>query len=394
MRDCTRLRICRGRGPVSVLLLAALAVFLHFAPAAAQETTFRAGARTNVVVDGEENVVALGGRVSVLGNARGDLSVFGGAIEVDAVTEGEAAVFGGSIDFRGRFGKDATVMGGSVEIGAEVGGKLQAVGASLTVTEAARMAAGSSLAGASVEFAGTALGALTVNADEVTVSGTVQGPLTVNARSVTIAPGAKIDGELILRTGGTPNISDQASIGGEITMQEPEPEGPDPRDWAFGWMIVLAFAASAFVVGASVTLLMPDIMTSATDMVGSRTGLVLINGLLAAIGGPIVALALMAMVVTFPLGIFLFMAFPLLALLGHGIMGNALGRRLLALVMKEPNTFMRLVGLAAGVGIIAAVGLLPFVGIVLVLILLIVGVGAGLLAFAEQLFGSFGKRAT
>ena len=55
---------------------------------------------------------------------------------------------------------------------------------------------------------------------------------------------------------------------------------------------------------------------------------------------------------------------------------------------------MRLVAVAVGVSLVSAVGLIPFVGLPLVLLILVSGVGAVLLALAEHLFGFATKRAT
>lgn len=377
----------------AVGLLAAFSA-VGAAPALAQETLFRAGARNDVVVDGQGNVIALGARVGVLGQARGDIWALGAQVEVDTVTDAGLSALGGSVDVRGRYGGDAWVTGGNVSIDATVAGRLRVVAASVTVGRTARVGAGSTLAGASVTFGGEARGALTIAGDEIVVTGRIAGPLTLEGRAVRIADGADIDGDVIVRSDAAPAVAAGARIAGRLTVEPPPPRTAPVRDWSFNWMVVLAFAASAFVVAASIMLLMPAVMATATGTVRNRLPLALINGLLAAIGGPIVAVALVLILVTLPLGAFLFMAFPLLALLGHGTIGSAVGERLLAMTGLAANTFMRLVALAVGVGLVAALGLIPYLGIPLVLLLLVIGVGAALLAFAEHLFGSGPKSAT
>lgn len=375
-----------------VALVATLAMSAG-APASAQ-MLFKAGARNTVIADGQDDVVAIGARVSVLGEAAGDIWALGAQAEVDAVAKGDLSVMGGSVDVRGRYGGDAWLSGGTVLFDGAVGGELGVVGATVNIGPGARIGADATLVGASVTFLGAADGALTVNGDEITVAGRVAGPLTLAGRVVRIADGADIAGAVSVHSANPPQIAPGARLAGEIRTAPPVPERVPARDWRFNWMVVLAFAASAFVVAASVMLLMPAVMATATGTVRNRLPLAFINGVLAAIGGPIVAVGLVLMLVTLPLGAFLFMAFPLLALLGHGTIGNAIGQWLLALTGIEANMFMRLVALAVGVGIVAALGLIPYLGIVLVLLLLVVGVGAALLAFAEHLFGSAPKSAT
>lgn len=381
----------RARALAAVAVLAGLLVA---GAAAAAESVFQIGARINVAADGQEDVWALGGQVSVLGRADKDVWVAGGDVEIDVDAEGDLWAAGGRVAMRGSVGQDAWIAGATIDIAGTVGQDLRAAGATVSVAEGARVGDSSRLIGAFVGFRGAASGELAIAADEIVFSGTAAGPVSLTGRVVRITDGARIAGDVTVHMVGSPEVAPGAQIGGRLTVGLPEPAPSPGRDWSLYGMVSLAFAASAFMVAAAATFLAPALMATATGTLRSRPGLAFVNGLVAAIGGPLVALALIVILVTAPLGVFLFMAFPLLALLGHAIIGAVIGEKLLAVPGGKTGTLRRLAGLALGVVLVAAVGLLPLVGVPVVLALLVLGVGAALLALAEHLFGFVPKSIT
>ncbi|MCB1437939.1 MAG: polymer-forming cytoskeletal protein [Rhodobiaceae bacterium] len=385
----------RGAAAIAVALcVLALAQFLAAAARAEEDDIFRIGARINVVADGHASVWAAGGQVSVLGVAKKDVWVSGGDVEIDVVTEGDLSTFGGGVELRGRIGQDAAVAGANVEISANIGKDLRIAGATVLVADSTSIDGVTAIYAAHADFRGEARGDLRILADEVVFSGHAEGAVILQGRKVRISKTARIDGDVTVRMLGEPVVEPGATIGGQLTRALPRKGTDEGRDWGLFTNISIAFAASAFVIAAAAMFLGPAIMATAAGTLKSRPALAFVNGLVAAIGGPIVAGALILIVVTAPLGLFLFMAYPLLALLGHGLVGFVIGDRLIALASFEVNTFMRLVAVAVGVSLVSAVGLIPFVGLPLVLLILVSGVGAVLLALAEHLFGFATKRAT
>lgn len=371
---------------LALALIVGLAVGLHAGAAAAQESLFQVGARLNVAADGQQDVWAAGGQVSVLGTAGKDVGVGGGDIEIDIDAGGSLFVAGGRIAMRGSIAKNAWMAGASIDIAGSVGQDLHAAGATISVAEGARVGDSSRFLGAYVDYRGAATGSLEVVADEIVFAGSAKGPVTLTGRVVKIADGARVDGDVTVHMVGNPEVSPGAEIGGRLTVSLPEsPEAPG-RDWGVRGTFAFVFAVSAFVVAAASMFLAPVVMATATGTLVSRPGLSLANGLVAAIGGPIVAAVLIVIIVTAPLGLFLFMAFPLLALLGHGIVGAAIGNKLLP-AAEGQSALRRAASLLVGVVLVSAIGLLPLIGVPVVLLLLILGVGAALLALAEHLFG-------
>lgn len=361
----------------------------------ADPSVFQLGARIDAAAEGHQDVWAAGGQVTVLGNVQEDVWVAGGTVEIDVVAHGDLWAAGGSVEFRGHVGQDAWIAGGSVEIAGNVANDLHVAAANLKVADSAQMGPGSKLYAANVVFNGAANGALSVAGDEVEINGHVRGPLTIQGRIVHIGDSAQIDSDVTVRMIGEPDVAPGAKIAGKLSVVLPRAEIATQPDWGFYSMISVAFAASAFIIGAAWMLLMPAVMRTAAGTLRNRTGLAFINGLLAAIGGPVVAAALVLTLVAAPLGLFLVLAFPLLALAGHAVAGYVIGERLFGTAGTDrPTVMRRLVMQGVGVLIVSTIGLLPYIGIPIVLLILTLGVGAALLAFAEHLFGFAAKSAT
>lgn len=369
-------------------------LFSAVAASAQSGDIFDVGARIDVVADGQDSVWAAGGQVSVLGTAKGDVWVSGGDVEIDIVTEGDLSSFGGGVRLRGRVAQDAAIAGASVVVSADIGQNLRIAGATVRVLEGAEIAGRTAIYGASAEFLGNARGGLYILADQVVFSGHASGDVTLQGRSVRITSAARIDGDVTVRMLGEPIVEPGAEIGGALTTAPPRERAERGRDWGLFTNVSIAFAASAFFIALAAMFLSPSIVATASGALRHRTGLSLANGLVAAIGGPLVALALVAIIITAPLGLFLFMAFPLLALLGHGLVGYVIGETLIAYSGIAPRMLVRLAAVAIGVSLVSAIGLIPYIGIPLALLILVFGIGAVLLALAEHLFGFTQKSAT
>ena len=377
----------------AVLWIIAASLLLAPCVALAQERMIEAGGRLNLVPEGSRDVWAAGGQISVLGTVRDNVWVTGGSVEIDVVAGGDVLAGGGAVDLRGDVANDAWIAAGSIDVAGHIGRSLQAAGANIVIRDSTEIDGDAAFFGAVVTFSGLAKGPVSLRGRDVIFAGRAQGNVVLEGRSVRIADGALIQGDVIVRSANRPLIAPGAKIIGTLT-QEPGISYTGGRDWSFWLLVSLTFALSAFAVGGVLILLMPTVMATATGNLANRPVLALVNGLLAAIGGTLVALGLLVTLVAAPLGGFLLLAFPLLALLGHAIVGYTLSDRLFGGMIGRKSVFSQFIIMAVGVILVAIVGLIPIIGWLLVLLLLVVGVGAALLAFAEHLFGLMPKRAT
>jgi hypothetical protein len=370
------------------LLVAAMLLASTSGPAAAVDMR-RFGGSVNVAAEGEDDLWAMGGDVTILGNVAEDVWAAGGRVEVDVTAGGDVWIAGANTELRGSVAEDAWIGGANILVDAKVGQNLHAAGANVEVTQASEIGRNSSLYGATVVFRGRAGPNLNIAADSIVFEGTVEGPLTLEGRRVEIGDGARIAGELTIYSVNQPMVSPRASLAGQPTVQPSRPAtgAPQPTNWLFTASVLLAFAASAFVLGLALLLLMPDVTNSMVRSLRSRAPLTAVNGLLALVGGIAVALVLIVSLIGAPLGFFLLLALPLLALAGHAVTGLTIAELVFNRDDDPLGWLKRAALLAAGVVFVAAFGFIPYVGWLIILALLVFGMGSVMLTLGAFLFG-------
>jgi hypothetical protein len=224
-----------------------------------------------------------------------------------------------------------------------------------------------------VNIAGRVDGDVVAVSGPVRVLGTVDGSISAVSDQVTLLPGARVTDD-VLYGDEKPVIAPAASVGGEVSDE----------GWAgvtdFPWGVVgpfawwLAVTLSTLVLGIVVLALAPRAEDGAYEAARTSIGPVLGWGILLLIGLPIVAVIALATLVGIPLGIGLLLALLPLAGLAYVTSAYLLGRRL----VKPPTS--RFLAFLAGWGILRVVALVPFLGTLVWIAAVIVGLGALLVA--------------
>lgn len=357
----------------------ALAIVLtsNVAPSAAQAgDTWQAGARVNAVASENDDLSVAGALVTVRGTAT-TIRAAGAEVDVNASAQRDMWVAGAVANVTGRAGRDLRVAGARVEVNASVGRDLRAAGARLLIGPATEVAGRTSLAGADVTFAGTAVGPLRVYADTIRIEGRINGNLMVRGRSVTIASSAVIGGDAVFRTLHEPTIEDGATIAGQKSVASPE------RRARSGWRIAAGVAALAlfgigagFVLGLILLIGGRPLVERAVDRVRVAPVRSLFIGLALLILVPIVAVLLLLTVIGIPVGILTLFAYPLLLFVGFVMAAFGLGDWLFNNRRRPRGFGGRLLLLLGGLVVLVVVGMIPFVGCIIVLLALLFGLGA------------------
>lgn len=327
-----------SRTRVFSIVLVLVAVMLVVPGTAAQQT--RTGG--NVVVQEGETVQGLttaAGTVTVRGTVDGDLTVFAGDVTIAGNVTGETTIFGGSTTISGTVDRNTTVFGGYVEL-AETG----RVGHDFAV------------------FAG-----------DVILNGTVGNDARVDAERLAVGPSARIGGNLLHAT-QTLSLSNQSQVTGEIRnvdrvdVGQGTPLQTNVPFWAFA---IYGFLAN-LLLGAVLLLLLPGFSRSVADTARRRPLFTTLLGLLAMIIIPVILVLLAITIVGIPLtliGGFLFLL-ALWAASVYGALGIGAG------VMGALNTTNRWLALVAGLLIVFLLGAIPFVGGLVHLLVMLLGLGA------------------
>ena len=333
-----------------LVVLVAVLVLVGTLPglAAAQET--RTGGTVVVAADEEVGeLTAAGGTVLIEGTVDGDLTAFAGNVQIDGTVTGDVTAIGGNVWIAGDVSGDVSALSGNVllEEGATIGGSLSA-------------------AAGTVQLAGEITGDADVGAGSTVVSSTaiVGGDLTY-------------DGEI--------SLDDEAQIGGTVAEGTGPTIGPtEPLPTIPAWVGALYWLLVNLVLGAILLLVAPQFSAGVADRVRTDPLPAGGVGLLTVVGVPIALVLTAITIVGIPLTILGVFLFALALWIGSIYGAFAVGTWLLAMA-DRPN---RWGALALGLVLVALVGLIPFIGGLLVFVVLLLGLGGVVLS----LYGRYQRR--
>ncbi len=308
------------------------------------------------------DLYASGGQVLVEGDVDGDLLAAGGTVTVEGTVTGDVMVAGGTVRLSGDVAGDVRAAGGSVTVDGPVAEDLLVAGGDVVVAAPGRV-------GEDLIFA---TGAMTLDGD---VSGSVLGST----------------GEYVSR----------GFVGGaeRVRIQQPEPETPPTLaervlDQVQRYIGVVA-------IGALVLVLLPGLLRSAADSARRRLPLSLGVGVLGAVGyvlglflvilvtvlvavllgllglGSLVATVVFAGLLAAAVLSFAF--FLVVVFVAHAVVGLAIGRPLFTRG-DDSSTGRELAGLALGTLVVVVLTALPYVGGPAALLIVLLGLGAVLVA--------------
>ena len=340
---------------LAVLLV--LAALPGVVAAQAADST-RAGGTVTVdegeTVDG--NFVATGGTVVVAGRVTGDAEVTAGTVIVTrtGVVEGDLRAFAGSVILEGDVGGDASIAAGSLLVreGAIVAGALEAAAGDVRVN--GRVDGDARFAGETVTLGPSAV---------------VGGGVEYDAETFTADPDARVAGT-VTRTDDVAFASDFGAPGFVGGFDVPS-GAAIPRGFFAAWGLVVNL-----LVGAAAVALLPRFTAEVTDAGLENTLKSGGVGLLAVIAVPVLLVVLLVTIVGIPLSLVGALAFALVLWLTAVYGSLILGTWLLSLVDRESVWGALVLGLVA----FTALEFVPFVGELLQLVLVLVGLGAFVLA--------------
>lgn len=359
---------------VSLCRLVLLVLVAGAAPAAAQE------AAVHLVKTGAfaEDLYLAGERVEFRGEAAGDITAAAGSISIEGLVRGDVAAGAGSVFVAGRVLDDVRVAGQLVILAGDVGDGFLAAGEVVRVTEPSRVGGAAWILGRRVDVSGEVRRELRVAAVRVRVSGAVNGDVYLAARDIEILPTARIAGDLIYWSGQEARIAPEARIAGRVIERQPGFFDRAGRVLTVLGVVTRALVAvNLFVSGVVLFLLFPRFTVAAARTVGRRPWASLATGLGVLVLTPIVALSLVLTVVAIPLALALGALYGLALLLGFVTAAFALGdlgARAVGRARHGRGT--RVAWLAAAALAIALVRFVPWVGPLVLLIALALGVGA------------------
>lgn len=351
------------RYTLAATLLALSVPLLAFAsPVVRTGETIEVGAEQ--IVDGD--FYAAGGAVLVHGIVHGDLYALAGTVSVSGEVEDDLVVVGGTVHIDGTIGEDVRIIGGEVAIGGTVEGDVLVAGGLVRILPTARVEGDVLFAVGEGDFRGNIRGALSGHGETILISGPVAGDVAVeSARPLVLGDQASVEGNVSYRSAHEAVRAPGSVIEGDVEREA--------RSVVSGGSLNLLTVLALFFT----TFLYLFFFRERIEVLVRRA--LLTTGRHAALGlgvfvlVPLVATLLMITGIGLPIGAALVATYALVLVLAWSLAGILAGALLSRLVEGTPSFSYTWAGI--GTAVVALATALPYIGPLVILLLMFVLMG-------------------
>jgi hypothetical protein len=332
----------------------------------------------NEVVD--DTLFAAGNTVRVEGVVNGDLLAFGRTVEVRGTVKGDLVSFSKRTVVSGTVEGRIYTFSQALDLDGQLDHSLYGFAQSLRVNDRSHVGEGIVVAAGEVSLEGDVKRSVDILASGNTdVSGSIGHDLTMAGAGLTLTKTARVGGNLSARVRELKNvhIDDGATIAGKRDIQVNVRQSRFARPRFYFHQAV--WLAAAMLVGWLGLILFPGFVPATTRAVGSGWSIPALGvGVLAGI--PVVIIVAGITLVGLPIALMLFALYLAALYLAKLWVGAFLGRTLLKSSGATKGDWM--LGLLVGLLILTIVGFIPYLGGLVHLGVLCLGLGA----FAGQLY--------
>jgi predicted anti-sigma-YlaC factor YlaD len=327
----------------------------------------------------DDTLLVTGNTVRVEGVVNGDLLVFSRTLEVRGTVKGDLVSFAKRTVVNGSVEGHIYNFSQSFDLDGQLGHSIYGWAQSWRVDNRGQVGDGIVVGAGDFVLEGDVKHSVTIFTSNADVSGSIGRELTMAGGSLTLTNAARVGGNLSARVRQLKDvhIADGATIAGkrDIQVQVRKSQFTRPRFY-FHQTVWLA---AAMLVGWLGLVLFPGFVQASTQAVGSGwRSLGLGVGVLA--GVPVAIVAAAITLVGIPLSLMLFAAYLAAIYLAKVWVGAFLGR-----ILLKPSGATKgdwLLGLLVGLLILTIVGFIPYLGGLVRLGVVFLGLGA----FAGQLY--------
>jgi len=391
-----------------------LVLVLSMAAGPLAAADFKSGDFTVVSLPLSNDLYITGSKVLVTKPVAGDLLAAGGSIIVNGAVGADVMAAGGSVILNGPVGDDLRAAGGDITLAANVNGDVLLFGGSVTIPSGVVVKGDAIVGGGKVQIGGTIRGNLKVHAGTVDFSGVVQGnarfyadeQITLNGSvrgDTTFAAGRAVlgkdagfgknvvywrqDGEMDF---GEVPVTGQVRFAPELRRERHRGTGIG-KDNVFRRGLAAAFGAFFFgtllsgllaiVLGV---LLFKRTFREAGEVLHRTFWKGLGTGVLTYILLPVVAVIAMFTLIGLPVGLFLLLLFAFSLVFGKVIAATAFAAWMERRQVAHWGSGKLMLAAGGFFILLKLVGMVPFLGWVLVLLSVFAGYGALVAALLEN----------
>ena len=322
-----------------------------------------------------------GGSVRQSDAVKGDLIAAGGQLDLESPVQGDLVGAGGSVSVRERVGQGVYAAGGRVLIDAPVARNVRAAGGHVEIGSKATIDGNLSAAGGDLAIRGPVKGYAQLAGGEVLIDAPIDGDVVASCGKLTLGPNARIGGSLRYRAGEEITRDPAAQVAGNIERLASRRDGthrtPASR-WARGWLWTAGVALLAVIVAGA----LPAAGRRVGGELRAHPWISLAAGFVLLVCIPVAALVLMVTIIGIPVALLALLVYFALLIVGYVATAVTLGDAALARARPAapPNAGWRMGAALLAVLVLAILARIPFIGGLVVLAAIVLGIGALFLA--------------
>lgn len=351
-------------------LSATFALLIVISCAPARDTASDAGTHSAF-----GNMFASGGDVRLTGNTMKDLYAAGGSVTVDADVAESAHMAGRTVRLNRPVGEDVYAAGYEVDIEAPVGEDLTAAGYRVEIGRNASVRGDVLASGRTILLRGPVSGNVSLSGDTVEIAAPISGSAEIRAREIRFGDGARIDGTLDVSSREPVNVPANVIAPDRVTANVL----PADMGAFIGNALTIVFSLIMLGLAAVFAYVLRDRLAGTRAVIASRPWGDLLLGIIAtsALFGSIVVLTMSLIgIPLIPLVVF---ATPFVILAGYLTTAHAIGAVVIRRARLLPGNFWAAFGaILLGAIVLGLAMAIPFIGWVIAVLAVVVGVGAWL----------------
>ncbi|MFC1905558.1 hypothetical protein ACFLXL_01980 [Chloroflexota bacterium] len=336
------------------------------------------------VVNGD--LYAAGGDIIINGTVNGDVWAAGRNITINGNINGAVTAAAQVITLNGSIARSARIAGQALVVSSNIETDLIAFGATLVIANKAKVGSDLFIGCSTARIDGQIDGSINGGAGEITLNDSVGGDVKLEVEKLTITSTASIGGNLDYTSETEAIVQSSARISGKITQTVPEPKDGKQDVKAGPWIAAAGIASAILwkvlgfimilVIGIIIIFTARRRITSMADAIRTNPLSSLGWGALILFVTPIAAIIVCCTVIGLPLGIIALVLYGIAIYLSQIPVALCIGRLIFRRFGEGESGGIMVGMLAAGLAILAILGLIPVIGFLVGLGTVIFGLGS------------------
>lgn len=334
----------------------------------------------------EGDYFAWGKSIEISGTVNGDVYLFGEQIVVDGVVNGDVLVCGGSVDISGNVTGNVRALAGQVLLSGNVGSRVTAVSGNIQLPSSGSIGGSIVAVAGNVDLAGKIDAGATLVASNLRISARIKKSVMGYVGHMRIASRAQIDGDVDYQSNTPAWIDQGAVIGGKLVHHPSFVHELIKGTWIQKLLVGSKVAALlmnffySLVIGIILLKFFPKNLDEALTSLAQTPWKALGYGVVLLILLPLVSLILLMTILGIPFALTL-IAFNIIGLYTAKIYSICFVSNWAFRAFLKPN---HIPSLCLGLLVYFCLTAIPIFGVLVAIISMLFGLGAGVIAQARR----------